>query len=493
MIDRQAVRDTAKYLRQVRPIDPEEITDYLEGQPHPAVIRRVLGEEAVDLGLIEREDGTFVPVSEEPIEPPGWAPSRLPEPYAVAFEDLLADEYGPAYHRGASGASLRDAIRRLKADYFAGADVTYDRTAAYAYGIYHLPGYYAAIGYVLDTLAERGLLSRALRVLDVGAGVGGPALGLFEYLPDDALVEYHAIEPSPAAEILQELIGHAGRNVHPTVHRTTIEAFEPAESIENLDQSGGGADSDGFDLILFSNVLSELDDPTGMVDRSLDWLAPDGSVLALAPADLETATGLRRVERSIETADDRVTVYAPELRLWERETPTDRGWSFDVRPDLEPPSFQERIVEAAREDGGAREEDLPDPESYRNVDVQFAYSILRLDGERRFPFRANPRRHAKMAGMDEHVTDRIDLLAVKLSHDLREDEAANPIVKIGDGSQSIDHYAVVPKRTTLNEALLEAPYGAILSIERTLVLWNDDEAAYNLVVDDETFVETIAG
>ncbi|ELK44162.1 tyrA operon protein, partial [Haloferax sp. BAB-2207] len=38
MIDRDAVRDNAKYLRNVRPVDPDEIVDYIEGAPHPAVV-----------------------------------------------------------------------------------------------------------------------------------------------------------------------------------------------------------------------------------------------------------------------------------------------------------------------------------------------------------------------------------------------------------------------------------------------------------------------
>ena len=39
---RQSVRDNARYLREVRPIDPEEIWEYVDGQPHPAVIRQIL-------------------------------------------------------------------------------------------------------------------------------------------------------------------------------------------------------------------------------------------------------------------------------------------------------------------------------------------------------------------------------------------------------------------------------------------------------------------
>ncbi|MFC6755042.1 methyltransferase, partial [Halorubrum tibetense] len=299
MIDRAAVRDTANYLRHVRPIDPDEITDYIEGTPHPAVVREALREEAFDLRLREREDGTFVPVDDAPVSPPGWSPTALPEAYAFAVEDLLVEAFGANWHTGESGERLRETLRNLKTDYLYGNDVEYDRVAALAYAIYHLPDYYATVGYVLDDLAENGLLDRTLRVLDVGAGVGGPALGLHDYLPDDAVVEYHAVEPSPAADVLDRLLDETGRNFRTTVHRTT------AESLFRLDEDGDPDDETGasesadvgvgtgptpildepFDLVVFGNVLSELADPAAVVDAAVDALADDGSVVAFAPAD----------------------------------------------------------------------------------------------------------------------------------------------------------------------------------------------------------------
>ena len=487
MIDRTAVRDTANYLRRVRPIDPEEITEYIEGTPHPAVVRETLREEAFDLRLREREDGDFVPVGDDPVRPPGWAPDALPEEYAFALEDLLVSEFGANWHVGDSGDELREAIRRLKADYLYGNDVRYDRIAALGYAVYHLPDYYAAIGYVLDELAENGLLDRTLRVLDVGAGVGGPALGLHDYLPEDAVVEYHAVEPSAAADVLERLLEETGPNFRSTIHRTT------AESLFGLEDAGTGGDDppqtdavleEPFDLVLFGNVLSELSEPVAVLEAGIDALAADGSVLALAPADRETAIGLRELERSVTPLDGGVDVYSPSLRLWPDATPSDRGWSFDVREDLAIPPFQRRIDEAAAR--GATDE----PGEFHNVDVQFAYSILRTDGNRRVDVRASDDRCARMADSEAHVTDRVNLLAVKLSHDLS--DGSNAVYRVGDGSQSVDHYLVCTRETVLNDGLREADYGAVLFVENGLVLWNDDEAAYNVVVDDKTVVDAVA-
>ncbi|TQQ79803.1 class I SAM-dependent methyltransferase [Halonotius terrestris] len=513
MIDREAVRSNAKYLRQVRPIDPDEICEYIEGQPHPAVVRQTLREEAFDLGLVERDDGAFVPVAEGPAAHREWAPDSFPNRYSMTLEDLLVERYGANWHRGESGRNLRTAIRELKADYLDREAVEYDDRTAAGYAVYHLPAYYATVGYVLATLTERGLLPRTLRVLDVGAGAGGPALGLHDFLfgvdgdsddgdsdSDDgdsyiddgdsyidelaASVDYHAVEPSGAADVLDRLLDETARNFRPTIHRTTIEEFD-YDSVESSSNDGDTDDSGTFDLILFGNVLNELDDPESVLDTALDQLAPDGSIIAFEPADLNTATGLRETERAVADDGD-VTIYAPTLRLWPDETPSDRGWSFDVRPDLEAPPFQNRLAEGHE----ASEADV-EPDAYRNTDVQFAYSILRTDGERRYPFQASRDRHAKMADMDDHVTERIDLLAVKLSHDLSDGD--NSLYHIGDGSQATDHYAVLTKESGLNRDLAAAPYGAVLSFENVLTLWNDDEAAYNLVVDAETVVESLTG
>ena len=521
-VDRDAVRDAARYLRNVRPVDPEEIYEYVEGRPHPAVVRRTLREEAFSLGLVERDDGSFVPVADDPLPPPGWAPGRLPERYERVVEELLVERFGGDWHRGESGRRLREAVRRLKADYYHGNPVEYDETAALGYAIYHLPDYYAATGYVLDELAETGRLPRKLRVLDVGAGVGGPALALHDYLLDAAgddppLVEYRALEPSPAADVLERLLAETGPNFRTRIHRERAEAFDP-ESVGPVD------------LLSFCNVLSELSDPVAVAERYLAAVAADGTLLAVAPADLETSTGLREVERALADREDGPSVYSPTLRLWPGEGPADRGWSFDAKPDVEAPAVQRRLdrgrdpaelAESAEPsetshpskppDAPERDEpsDAVDPDppgTFLKTTVQFSHSLLRPDGARRVDVRASPERHAKMAEMDRHVSKRVDLLAVKLSVDLsrrgegsaddrrrsRQRRDPNPLFKVGDGSERVEQYAVCTRESALNRDLLEAPYGAVLAFENVLVLWNDDEGAYNLVVDDSAVVDVVA-
>ncbi|MFB6150529.1 MAG: SAM-dependent methyltransferase [Haloarculaceae archaeon] len=515
---RDQVRSNALYLRNVRPIDPDEIFEYVEGRPHPAAVRQALREQAPALGLVERADGTFVPVDPDPVAGPVGEVTAFPDSYGRVLEDRLVERYGPEWYRGESGDALRERIRAVKEAYLRGEPVEYDTETALAYALYHLPGYYAAVQYVLAELVTDGLLPRHLRVVDVGAGVGGPALGLADLLPDDALVEYHAVEPGAGADVLEAMLAETGRNFHATVHRTTAEEFDlgcldggRAPEPDDAANSSAGEDG-GLDLVLFANVWSELDDPAAVTERYAEALAPDGTVVGMAPADRNTAVGLREVERAVADRGP-LDVYAPTARLWPGESPGDDCWSFDVGPDLEVPAFQRRLDEHAAaaaggdEDGhgdgggGARTDaggnrgpsvrsgDAGGAGEFVNVDVQFAYTLLRRDGRRRYDVALDASRVAKLGDADRHVTSRVDCYAAKLSHDLSSD--GNPLFRVGDGSQREGVFAVLANDSALNRDLLTAGYGDLLAFQGVLVLRNEDEGAYNLVVDEETVVDRV--
>ncbi|KAB7518690.1 small ribosomal subunit Rsm22 family protein [Halosegnis rubeus] len=456
---RQSVRDNARYLREVRPIDPEEIWEYVDGQPHPAVIRQILRESTVELGIRERDDGTFVPVEEQPISATFAGVDSFPFEYGTALEELLVEAYGRGWPDGESGDSLRETIRGMKAEYFAGSPVEYDRETALAYALYHLPDNYAVVQYVLSRLAEADLFSTRLRILDVGAGVGGPMLGVHDLLPEDALVEYQAVEPSAAADVFERFAEETHTGFEPTLHRETAEEFSPEGE---------------FDILLFANVLSELSDPDAVAGRYMESVAPDGSLVGIAPADRETAIGLRQTERALER--DGYSVWGPQVRLWENARPTDRGWSFDVRPDLDVPAFQQALDAAAGREG-----------EFVNADVQYAFSVVRHDDERMVDIALDTGRFARFSDSESHVSNRVDCVALKLSHDLS--DGGNPLYKVSDGSESTDHYAVLTRESMLNTDLSRADYGDPLVFENALLLWNDDEESYNLVVDDETVVD----
>ncbi len=491
---KSTVRDTARYLRSVRPLDPEEIAEYVEGGAHPGVVKQYLRELAAELSLVERSDGTFVPAPEGSLNPDFAGVERLPEVWCRELENALVERHGSDWHRGESGANLAGHIRKLKRDYFRGEDVSYTIDAAEAYALYHLANYYAVGGYVLDELGADGLLPADVRVLDVGAGVGGPALALHDYYfgapgnregwerDDDwgwnaggsaereepepgtpPLVDYTAVEPGAGADLLERFLGETSDNFHADIERTAVEAYEP----------------DGeFDLVLFGNVLSELDEPVEQATRALEWLAADGTLALVAPADLETSTELRRVERELADVREAASVYAPTVRLWDGERPTDRGWSFDERPDIEAPAPQRTLAEAS-----------DNPGELLNTTVKFSYAHLRPDSKTRYDLSLDEGTTAKLGRAAEFVGNRMTVVAAKLSRNLADE--GNALYKISDGSESEECYAVLVEETALNSALAESDYGDVVAFERALVLWNDDEEAYNVVVDEETLVDPV--
>lgn len=469
----QRVLESAKYLRRVRPLDPAELAQYVDQPVDREAVAGVLRAHALALDIRETANGRFRPTDREPLDVPRFeSVQSLPDRHVSRVVSLLEDAYGADWHVGGSGDTLRTAIRRFKAAYHAGERATYDRDAALGYAIYHLPATYASAQYVLSYLGEAGRLTDRLDVLDVGAGVGGQALALNNYLGPAALIDYEAIEPSPAnAELLEALLADTHRNLHHSVRHTTVEAAAP----------------DGpYDLILLASVLSELTDPARVLRRLADELRPDGSIVAIAPADERTSRGLRRVETTAVTETAQLDVFAPTLRLWPGAEPSDACWSILTRPDLAVPTFQRKLDEGRRMAPGDRP---PGTGEFVNVDVQCSFSILRPDGARYIEVRP-PHGCVRLASSEEHVGARVDVAAVKLSRSLAEPDA-NPVFVIGDGSQSTEHFMVVPQQTDLNRGAVEAAYGDVLFVENGLILWNDDEEAINVVVDASTIVERV--
>ena len=468
---RQEIHNTAKYLRNIRPLDPHEMTTYISEPVSASEIQQILRELSFGLDVVETEDGTFVPTEHRQISYKSTSTVDLPPQLIDEIETILETALGDRWWTGKSGEQLRQTIRSFKSRYFHQEPVEYDLAVSLGYLIYHFPKYYAAMQYILHELAQYNLLGARIRVFDIGAGVGGPLRGFFDFVPDDVLVEYIAVEPSKGADVLEDLIPTNRRNTRIEVVRSTAESFEP-------DQEA--------DIILFANVLSELSDPSAVVNRYLSWLVEDGSVILLAPADRNTSIQLRMVERALVDRERQWNVFSPTVRLWPGYVPNDRGWSFDVKPPITPPRFQQQLDDAAT----TKQENDTRPGEFINTSIQYSYAIIRQDGKCRHQFRPSSRRYARFEQMESHVGERIDCVGIKLSNSLTDD--GHPLFKISDGSERVDHYAVLTKETPSNSVIREAAYGDLLEFEGVLVLWNEDEHAYNIIVDATSFVDPIS-
>ena len=459
------LHDTVRYLRRVRPLDPHELATYVDGDA--ASVEAILRRRAVDWGIIEVDTGRYEPAPSGAIPTGEWAPHVLPSEIEEIGSERLRAHGGRSWASGDSGDRLRAAVDALKADYMAGRTVSYTRETLLAYLIYHLPRYYATIGYVLTPLLERGLLQRPLKIADVGAGTGGPMLGIGDILGTESLIEYHAIEPSPAIDMLEQMTAATSPNLHPRLHRSRVERW--------IDDPDGP-----FDLIICANILGELDDPTRVMRRLIGCLQETGALVIVEPGDREQSVRLRKVERAL-TAH--ATVFAPEVRLWPGYQPSDTGWGFDVGAQIDPPSWQRQLQAAA-----------PDPtaDTYLNPHVQFSYSILRPDGQHRYDPPFDRQRVTPLADTISKITDRINVVGTKLSHDLSSTPESNGVFRIGDGSQTEDHFIIQTVSGELVDAIDWVPYGAVCRFDGVLALWNDTEGAVNLVVDHASVVEPLA-
>ena len=455
---KKEILSNVKYLKSIRPFSPKEIGGYISKEIDAEEIRSLILENAFKIGIIENTDGSFSLPGEDPIISKDAPIRKFPQEHVKILESMLENKYGDEWFKGESGKEIRERIRKIKNKYYCREEVSYDEDNAFAYAIYHLPGYYAAMQYILNNLSEKHIIGRKLRVLDVGAGVGGPALGFIDYIPQDVLLEYNAVEPSESKIILEELLRKSGENVHINIYQKTAEEFEP----------------DGiYDIILFANVISELKDPVSVVRKYSEFVAKTGSMILIAPADKNTAIELRNVERKL---SEKMNIYFPDICLWTGKKSRGKNWSFEVMPELEIPSFQEKIDKEGERTG-----------EFLNIDVQVAYSILRWDQKTKFEHVFDVSRVMPLSDSHTQVTKRVDVIAVKLSHDLS--EGKNALFLIGDGSEKIDHYIVVVKKTLENRSVFEASYGEIILIKMALVLWNEDENACNLVIDGQTTIE----
>ena len=97
----------------------------------------------------------------------------------------------------------------------------------------------------------------------------------------------------------------------------------------------------------------------------------------------------------------------------------------------------------------------------------------------------------RLSQIRRHVEKRINLIAAKMSENLG--DAKTIVFKLCDSTADKPVYAVVPiyHINPKNEAIVSAPYGAILEIESVLVRHNSKHDAYNVLVNRNTGIVAV--
>jgi hypothetical protein len=409
-----------------------------------------------------------------------FAARALPPALGQAIEQYITKKVGKEWDDPVILNRLRKAIVAQKDDYWKPAEKrSLQYTKAYSvlgYLAYHFPVYFLQTEHVLAMLARDGLLKKSMTILDIGTGPGvvPPAIADFWSRLEGAKADVYSIERSEEhieafLYLRDRFVPKGGKvSVKPPV-KADITLPDPVKVPEQLD------------LVVFSNVLNELNDKSpeqraDLVMHYTERLAPDGTILIVEPAEEAISTQLRVLSLALKKRG--LTVHSPCSYIWGTNCTPDRCWSFVTAPCIRPTRIMETL---ARCDESFR---------YVNTDIKYSYVLLRTDRKTKENYRVPAgSRVLRVSQIHRHAGKRINLIAAKMSENLG--DAKNLMFRLCDGTADTPLFAVIPAFhvTPENEGIVSAPYGTILELRGVLVRHNPKHDAYNVLVSRNTSVQ----
>jgi SAM-dependent methyltransferase len=401
-----------------------------------------------------------------------FAMRTLPSLLQESIEQYIAKKVGKNWDDPVILDRLRRAIIAQKDDYWKPMQKrSLQYTKAYSilgYLAYHFPVYFIQTEHLLSMLARDGLLKKSMTILDIGTGPGVVPLAIA-----DAKAAVWSVERSEehieAFMFLREQFTRKGAHasIKPPV-KADITIFDPTKIPQQAD------------LLIFSNVLNELSTVTpeqraDLVMKFAERLSPDGTILIIEPAEEVTSSQLRVLSLALKKRG--LTIHSPCSFIWGTNCTPDRCWSFVIAPCIRPTRIMDKLA--------ACEE----PFRFVNIDMKYSYVVLRKDVKTRDAYRVPAgSRVLRLSQIHRHVDKRINLIASKMSENLG--DAKTMMFRLCDGTADTPVFAVVPSYhvTPENEALVSAPYGAILELRSVLVRHNPKHDAYNVLVSRNTGV-----
>ena len=404
-----------------------------------------------------------------------FASPRVPRELERLIERYVEKKTGKPWEDLTVLDKIRKAIVVQKAQYWkAGEARRIDYRSGYSvlgYLAYQFPVYFVQFEHILYDMARDGLLKRRMRVLDAGTGPGTVPLAIVDFCRrlDDSGVEVIGLEKHEenleAYAALVPEFAAGGR----------VKAVKPVRA----DLADRPKLRGNYDLIVFSNVLNEVDVPLPEKAELVLWyaghLAPDGSLVIVEPADRDNSVAMRQLVGAL--LDRGLGMYSPCSFVWCARCKPGPCWSFEEKEDIAPTALMEKVAEG------------DEPYRYLNTDIKYTFAILRKDALTREKYRVPPRaKLARLSKLKIHVGRRINVVASKMSGDLG--DRKNHVFKICDGTTSLPVYAILPNYNSGpgNEALTKAKYGEVLEFHNILVRYNKEKDAYNLMVGKSTEV-----
>ncbi|MGB7789039.1 small ribosomal subunit Rsm22 family protein [Methanoregula sp.] len=485
---------SVKYMAGTKPVfSLSELLPYLDEPLTIGELFRAISADLSPLGLVAKKAGEDYIISRiPPVQPyilneeeekrlSAFLDSRaMPAVLEGYIEQYITRKTGKDWTDPVSTERLRKAIVAQKDDYWKPA---HRRSLQYSKGYsvlgylaYHFPVYFMQTEHLLAQLARDGLLKKTMTILDVGTGPGVVPLAIADFWSrlDNAQASVYSIERSEehieAFLYLRDAFVPRGGNV----------SVKPPFKAD-ITQPGSAALPEKIDLVIFSNVLNELEDATmdtraAIVEKIAEHLAPDGTILITEPADEENAVRMRTLTAELQKKG--LFVYAPCSFIWGTPCTAPRCWSFLSALYIRKTRLMEHLARC------------DEPYRYVNTDIKYSYAVLRKDGLRKSAYRVGPgSKFLRLSKIHLHVGKRINVAGVKMSGELG--DAKNHLFKICDGTAKTPVYAVLPSyhETPENEALRTAPYGTVLEMRGVLVRYNKSHDAYNLLVSRNTVIQ----
>ncbi|HMK45357.1 MAG TPA: class I SAM-dependent methyltransferase, partial [Methanocella sp.] len=193
---------------------------------------------------------------------------------------------------------IREAIRVQKEQYWKeGKARKIDYHSSYSalgYLGYQFPVYFIQFEHVLYDLIQDGLLKDRMKVLDVGTGPGVVSLAIIDFYNrlDHGEAAVYALEKYPEnIEAYNALVPEYA------THKGRVQVERPLKADLMARDIIGVPDK--LDLVVFSNVLNEINAPfndrADAVSRLASHLSPEGSIVIIEPADRENSTKMRKL------------------------------------------------------------------------------------------------------------------------------------------------------------------------------------------------------
>lgn len=469
-----------------------EISDYVRGGATVDSIYDIVAPLAFDLGVkLEPANGDCKAVRMAPPKPIAITESArkaqerylsspdVPEKLQGLIERYIEKKTGKKWDDPQVLDRMRSAVASQKAEYWKEGPkrkISYEKGySVLGYLAYQFPVYFVEWEHIFYGLALDGLLKDRMKVLDAGSGPGTVTLALADF--------YHRARCGEALayslEKYDENVEAFSWLVPPYAEGSGVRVERPIKM--DLLQLKAEELPDNIDLIVFSNVLNELDAclerKAEIVKMMADRMAKDGSIAIVEPADKANSTRLR--ELVVALMGKGLGVYSPCSFIWGARCHPVSCWTFEEKGDIKPPRLMQKLAEE-------------EPFRYMNTDIKYSYAVLRKDGLSREKYRVPEKAgFARLSKISAHLKKRVSVVAAVMSGDLGDKK--DHVFKVCDGTAVKPVYAILPHYhlSPANEPLLKAKYGQVVEMHGVLARYNEEYDAYNLLVTRNTVVRQV--